>query len=225
MPEQHDVPDPFQEVRLTMVARQLAGRTIRDPLVLEAMRAVMRHLFVPAAIRASSYDDRPLPIGLGQTISQPYMVAIMTESLLLKGGEKVLEVGTGSGYQAAILAELGCTVHTIERSETLAREARLNLAAAGYGGVAVHSGDGTLGLKDEAPFRAIIVTAGGPVVPEPLTAQLDPDGGVLVIPVGGRGVQELLRVTRNGEKFRTEELGGCRFVPLVGECGWQLPSS
>ncbi len=208
-----------------MVARQLAGRTIRDPLVLEAMRAVMRHLFVPAAIRASSYDDRPLPIGEGQTISQPYMVAIMTESLLLKGGEKVLEVGTGSGYQAAILAELGCTVHTIERSETLAREARLNLAAAGYGGVTVHSGDGTLGLKDEAPFRAIIVTAGGPVVPEPLTAQLDPDGGVLVIPVGGRGVQELLRVTRNGEKFRTEELGGCRFVPLVGECGWQLPDS
>jgi protein-L-isoaspartate(D-aspartate) O-methyltransferase len=226
MAEVPDLPDVTEAelrmkgLRLSMVAYQLERRGIRDPLVLDAMRRVARHLFVPASLRAESYEDMPLPIGEGQTISQPYMVALMTEAMLLTGGEKVLEVGTGSGYQAAILAEIGCKVHTMERNETLAAAAQRRLAGAGYADIEVHVGDGTLGLAEHAPFEAIVVTAGGPVIPAPLTAQLAADGGVLVIPVGTRGIQELMRVTRSGEEFRSEALGGCRFVPLVGECGW-----
>lgn len=215
-----DAEPDWASLRAEMVRRQLRGRGIRDARVLEAMGRVPRHAFVPEGQRGMAYDDTPLPIGQGQTISQPYMVALMTEALGLAGGGKVLEVGTGSGYQAAVLAELGCQVHTVEREPLLARAAARRLAALGYDAVRVHEGDGTLGLPGEAPFRGIVVTAGGPRVPEALKAQLDPDGGVLVIPVGDRGYQELVRITRRGEGFREENLGGCRFVPLVGEEGW-----
>jgi protein-L-isoaspartate(D-aspartate) O-methyltransferase len=210
----------WDRLREEMVRRQLRERGIRDPLVLRAMGRVPRHEFVSGGHRAMAYDDTPLSIGAGQTISQPYMVALMTEALLLQGREKVMEVGTGSGYQAAVLAEMGCTVHTIERDPGLAREAAARLAAMGYSGVRVHLGDGTLGLAEEAPFRGIVVTAGGPRVPESLRGQLDPEGGVLVIPVGDRGYQELVRVTLRGGRFTQENLGGCRFVPLLGEEGW-----
>ncbi|MEW6487527.1 MAG: protein-L-isoaspartate(D-aspartate) O-methyltransferase [Thermodesulfobacteriota bacterium] len=211
---------PWDDLRREMVRRQLRARGIRDARVLEAMGRVPRHAFVSEGQRGMAYDDTPLPIGQGQTISQPYMVALMTEALGLGAGGKVLEVGTGSGYQAAVLAEMGCEVHTVEREPALAREAARRLAALGYGAVRVHEGDGTLGLPGEAPFRGIVVTAGGPRVPGALKAQLDPDGGVLVIPVGDRGYQELVRVTRRGGSYREENLGGCRFVPLVGEEGW-----
>jgi len=207
-------------LRRAMVERQIMARGIRDPRVLQAMGRVERHLFVPPEHRGEAYDDTPLPIGEGQTISQPYMVALMTECLGLAGGERVLEVGTGSGYQAAVLAALGATVHTIERSASLARRARIALDAAGCPEVAVHVGDGTLGLPEFAPYRGILVTAGGPRVPPPLKEQLDPQGGVLVIPVGDTAIQELLRVTRHGERYEEERFGGCRFVPLVGEEGW-----
>ncbi len=211
----------YERLRRMMVEHQIRARGIRDPLVLEAFLRVPRHEFVPENLRSMAYDDTPLPIGRGQTISQPFMVALMTEALGIRGGEKVLEVGTGSGYQAAILAEMGCDVHTVEREPELAREAMKRLARLGYRGVKVHVGDGTLGLPEEAPFQAILVTAGGPRVPESLKEQLDPQGGVLVIPVGERGFQELLRVTRRGNRFSTENLGGCRFVPLIGEEGWR----
>jgi protein-L-isoaspartate(D-aspartate) O-methyltransferase len=203
-----------------MVERQLAARGIRDERVLAAMGRVERHRFVPETIREEAYEDSPLPIGEGQTISQPFMVALMTEALLLKGGEKVLEVGTGSGYQAAVLAEMGCEVHTIERNPVLAARSRAVLEELGYRSVRVHEGDGTLGRPEEAPFRGIVVTAGGPRVPDSLLAELDPSGGVLVIPVGNQAIQELVRVIRRGERFKEEDLGGCRFVPLVGKEGW-----
>ncbi len=211
----------YERLRRLMVEHQIRARGVRDPLVLEAFLRVPRHEFVPENLRSMAYDDTPLPIGRGQTISQPYMVALMTEALGIRGGEKVLEVGTGSGYQAAILAEMGCEVHTVEREPDLAREAMRRLARLGYRTVKVHVGDGTLGLPEEAPFQAILVTAGGPRVPESLKEQLDPEGGVLVIPVGERGYQELMRVTRRGNRFSTENLGGCRFVPLIGEEGWR----
>ena len=202
-----------------MVRRQLEARGIVDPGVLRAFRLVPRHEFVPSSQQHMAYEDTPLPIGRDQTISQPYMVAIMTEALRLRGGERVLEVGTGSGYQAAILAEMGCEVHTVERDPELADEAEGRLLRLGYRGVKVHRGDGTLGLPDQAPFQGVVVTAGGPRVPASLQEQLGA-GGVLVIPVGDRGSQDLLRVTRTRDGFREENLGGCRFVPLVGEEGW-----
>lgn len=208
-------------LRRLMVERQIAARGIRDERVLAAMGRVERHRFVPEAVRGESYEDSPLPIGEGQTISQPFMVALMTEALLLEGGEKVLEVGTGSGYQAAVLAEMGCEVHTIERNPVLAARSRAVLEELGYRSVRVHEGDGTLGRPEEAPFRGIVVTAGGPRVPDSLLHQLDADGGVLVIPVGNQAMQELMRVIRKGERFDEEDLGGCRFVPLVGEEGWK----
>jgi protein-L-isoaspartate(D-aspartate) O-methyltransferase len=210
----------WAKLRDNMVRDQLAARGMRDPLVLETMGRVPRHEFVPENVRSMAYDDSPLPVGQGQTISQPYMVALMTEALGLRAGDNVLEVGTGTGYQAAILAEMGCEVHTIERDGVLAREAIDRLARLGYGAVHVHQGDGTLGLPEKAPFRGVVVTAGGPRIPESLKSQLDPDGGVLVIPVGERGYQELRRVVRKGNRFTEEDLGGCRFVPLVGEEGW-----
>ncbi len=210
----------WDRLREEMVQEQLRARGIRDARVLRALGRVPRHEFVPRAQRAMAYDDTPLPIGQGQTISQPYMVALMTEALATRDGDKVLEVGTGSGYQAAVLAELGCEVFTIERDPFLAEEARERLARLGYGAVAVCQGDGTLGLPAEAPFRGILVTAGGPRVPGSLKEQLDPAGGILVIPVGDRGLQELVRVTRGGDRFTQESLGGCRFVPLLGEEGW-----
>ncbi|MBI5439827.1 MAG: protein-L-isoaspartate(D-aspartate) O-methyltransferase [Deltaproteobacteria bacterium] len=210
----------WKRLREMMVRRQIRDRGVADPRVLEAMARVERHRFVPENVQDSAYDDTPLPIGYGQTISQPLMVALMTEALRLRGGEKVLEVGTGSGYQAAVLAEIGCTVFTVERDPVLAENARTRLRELGYGSVYVSHGDGTLGLPDEAPFQGIIVTAGGPRVPESLKAQLDPRGGTLVIPVGEMGYQELLRIRRDGETYRDENLGGCRFVRLVGHEGW-----
>ena len=174
-------------LRRLMVERQIAARGIRDERVLAAMGRVERHRFVPESIRGESYEDSPLPIGEGQTISQPFMVALMTEALLLEGGEKVLEVGTGSGYQAAVLAEMGCEVHTIERNPVLAARSRAVLEELGYRSVRVHEGDGTLGRPEEAPFRGIVVTAGGPRVPDSLLAQLDADGGRARHPGGQSG--------------------------------------
>ncbi len=202
-----------------MVETQIARRGIRDPRVLEAMRRVPRHRFVPPDQADAAYQDRPLPIGLGQTISQPYMVALMTECLQLTGDENVLEVGAGSGYQAALLAELARQVTSVERHALLAEHARQVLAELGYANVTVVVGDGTLGWPAHAPYDAIIVTAGAPRVPQALKDQLA-DGGRLVIPVGSGGFQSLLRITRQGARFKEEDFGGCVFVPLIGAQGW-----
>lgn len=211
----------YENLRERMVSRQIAGRGVRSELVLDAMRKVPRERFLPKGQGVFAYDDSPLPIGDGQTISQPYVVAYMTESLGLVGGEKVLEIGTGCGYQAAVLAEIAAEVYTIERIEGLAKMAAANLEDLGYRNVEVRHGDGTLGWPEQAPFDGIIVTAGGPKVPETLQQQLKV-GGRLVIPVGGtRSYQEVVRVTRTDEDdFRTETLLPVRFVPLVGAEGW-----
>jgi len=202
-----------------MVKDQLISRGIKDKRVLAAMEKVPRHLFVPAHLQSSAYDDMAMPIGEGQTISQPYMVAIMTELLELKGTEKVLEVGTGSGYQAAILSELASVVITVERVKTLADKAQEHLKELGYNNVRVVSGDGTEGCTAEAPFDGIIVTAGCPDIPQPLIDQLK-DGGRLVIPVGDRYSQILTRVIKKGNKIEKEYSIGCVFVPLIGKYGW-----
>ena len=203
-----------------MVRHQLAARGIRDERLLEAMGKVPRHLFVPPEYVAEAYADAPLPIGGGQTISQPFMVAWMTELLALTGREKVLEVGTGSGYQAAILSLLADKVISIERSPGIAAEARKRLRRLGYGNVEVIEGDGSKGYPQEAPYDGIIVTAGAPDIPSPLTEQLA-DGGRLVIPVGRSGNQILVLAQRQGDKVKTRELGSCAFVPLVGRYGWR----
>ncbi len=208
----------FQQQREMMVKEQLVARGICDTRVLEAFRKVQRELFVPENLRDCAYEDGPLPIGEGQTISQPYMVALMTEALRLKGGEKVLEIGTGSGYQAAILCELGCQVYSVERLESLAERAREILKKCGYE-FCLRVGDGTDGWKEFAPYDAIVVTAAGPKIPESLLAQLK-DGGRLVMPVGDRFIQDLILVTRQGKTFHQENLGGCQFVPLKGKEGW-----
>jgi len=205
--------------RLEMVEHQIQARGVKDPLVLAAMRKVPRHLFVPKEYEESAYDDRPLPIGHGQTISQPYMVASMTEALKLEGGEKVLEVGAGSGYQAAILAEIADRVVSIERVADLASKAASILENLGYSNVKVVVGDGTKGYEPDAPYDAIIVTAGAPEVPPPLVEQLN-DGGRLVIPVGNSFQQTLKKVTKRGNKTKVEDLEPCVFVPLIGEYGW-----
>jgi protein-L-isoaspartate(D-aspartate) O-methyltransferase len=202
-----------------MVEEQLRARGIADERVLAAMGRVPRELFVPEAYRRAAYDDAALPIGEGQTISQPYMVARICEVLALRGEERVLDVGTGSGYQAAVLAELAGEVHTIERLPALAERARQALAAAGYGRVRVHVGDGTLGLPEYAPFAAIAVAAAAPMVPPSLYAQLEP-AGRLVVPVGGRGGQELQLVVRSPEGPAVLRSVPCRFVPLVGAEGF-----
>ena len=217
---QSDASDYYQKLRDSMVAEQLAARGIADQRVLEAMRRVPRHLFVPPERRERAYDDSPLPLGDGQTISQPYMVAWMTELLRLEGHEKVLEVGTGSGYQAAILGLLARQVYSIERIERLAVEARTRLEKLGFKNIEVVVGDGSKGLKKQAPFDAIIVTAGSPGVPQALLEQLT-DGGRLVIPVGPSSMQMLTVVTRKGDGFKTNEVGSCVFVPLVGMYGWK----
>jgi protein-L-isoaspartate(D-aspartate) O-methyltransferase len=210
----------FSIARRRMIEEQVIGRGVKDPRVIEAMTKVPRHLFVPEALAAQAYSDFPLPIGERQTISQPYMVALMSEALLLKGGEKVLEVGTGSGYQAAVLALLARQVFSLERIPALARQARRTLDACGYARVNVRVTDGTFGWDEEAPFEGIMVTAGAPSVPQPYLRQLAL-GGRLLIPVGDRNAQVLVRVTRTGERnFREERLVGCRFVPLVGGHGW-----
>ena len=202
-----------------MVEEQLIPRGIHSPQVLDAMRKVPRHLFVDEALWAQAYEDHPLPIGEGQTISQPYMVAIMSDAVGLTGTEKVLEIGTGSGYQTALLAKLCDWVYSIERLDRISRRAQRVLEKLGIFNVNLKVGDGTKGWPDQAPFDAIMVTAGAPVAPDPLKAQLA-QGGRLVVPVGDRFTQELLRITRKGDEFITEHLGGCRFVDLIGEHGW-----
>jgi protein-L-isoaspartate(D-aspartate) O-methyltransferase len=211
----------YHLARQQMVERQLKGRGIRDHRVLEAMNRVPRHFFVDEALAHAAYGDGPLPIGEQQTISQPYIVAQMTEALELTGREHVLEVGTGSGYQAAVLAELGYRVYTIERHRSLQARARQILDRIGYRNILFKLGDGTAGWPEQAPFEAIIVTAGGPRVPEPLLEQLAP-GGRLVVPTGAtRESQILLKVTKSEQGRVTQTtLSGCRFVDLVGEHGW-----
>lgn len=202
-----------------MVAQQLRGRDVEDERVLAAMERVPRELFVSQDQRGRAYDDAALPIGAGQTISQPYMVARICEALALRGNERVLDVGTGSGYQAAVLAELAVEVDTIERIPELAEHARANLAAAGYERVRVHVGDGTRGLPERAPFAAIAVAAAAPELPRTLYEQLEARGR-LVVPVGKRGVQYLEVVVRSPEGPAVVRSVPCRFVPLVGEEGF-----
>jgi protein-L-isoaspartate(D-aspartate) O-methyltransferase len=211
----------FSIARRNMVEKHLKARGIRDALVLDAMSQVPRHLFVENALESQAYSDFPLPIGEGQTISQPYMVALMTETLGLKGSEKVLEIGTGSGYQAAVLARIAARVYSIERNVRLARRARSIFDRTGIRNVVVKVGDGCLGWEEEAPFDAIIVTAGAPAVVDTLKQQLS-CGGRLVIPVGPGREQVLMRFTRLGEAdFLEEDIVRCRFVPLVGQFGWK----
>ncbi len=212
----------FAEQRLSMVAEQIRERGVGSPRLLEAMLAVPRHLFVPEEYMAGAYTDQPLPIGEGQTISQPFMVAAMTEALELSGSERVLEVGTGSGYQAAVLSLLAAEVYTVESHASLALAARRRLARLEYLNVHVHTGDGTLGLPAAAPFDAIVVTAAAPGVPPPLVEQLA-EGGRLVIPVGHSDQQELLQVRKTGGQTTSRVLHYCRFVPLVGRYGWRQP--
>jgi protein-L-isoaspartate(D-aspartate) O-methyltransferase len=211
--------EQLSEARRRMVEGQLRGRDIVDERVLDAMERVPRELFIPAGERPRAYDDVALPIGHGQTISQPYMVARICEVLALRGDERVLDVGTGSGYQAAVLAELAGEVHTIERIPELAEQARANLAAAGYDRVDVHIGDGTLGLPEHAPYDAIAVAAAAPGLPQQLYEQLETRGR-LAIPVGGRWGQRLELVIRSPEGPAVVRSVPCRFVPLVGEEGF-----
>jgi protein-L-isoaspartate(D-aspartate) O-methyltransferase len=210
----------FDLERQRMVQEQLVRRDIRDQRLVEAMRKVPRHCFVPSEYRSMAYSDGPLPIGRGQTISQPYIVALMTQSLLLKGDENVLEVGTGSGYQAAVLSYLARQVHTVERHAELADNAAGIFRALGMDNIQVHIGDGSLGLPDFAPFQAILVTAAAPEAPRPLFEQLD-EGGYLVIPVGGRGTQYLERWQRHGASFEQDVGVPVAFVPLRGKYGWK----
>jgi len=203
-----------------MVERQLRKRGIRDERVLAAMLSVPRHEFVPAEFAAEAYSDRPLPIGHGQTISQPFMVAAMTEALQLSGGERVLEIGAGSGYQAAVLSLLAREVHTVEMHEELAVDSAKRLQRLGYANVQAHVGDGTLGWPEEAPFDAIVVTAAAPEIPPPLPAQLT-NGGRLVIPVGTADEQRLLFAEKRNTVLSARPLYHCRFVPLLGQYGWK----
>ena len=198
---------------------QLRAKGIKDTHVLDAIGKVPRELFLSDALTHNAYEDSAIPIGEGQTISQPYTVAYMTEALALKPGEKVLEIGTGSGYQAAVLAELGVRVYTIERHISLLEEARKRLDKLGYH-VVSRAGDGTRGWEQYAPFDAILVTAGAPDVPESLTKQLNPNGGRLLIPIGGRVNQRMYMIRRNGDEFAGEELLNFSFVPLIGKEGW-----
>ncbi len=210
----------FQELREFMVNTQLISRGIKDERVLNAMRKVPRHLFVDESIQYKVYDDMALPIGEGQTISQPYMVAIMTELLELKGNEKVLEIGTGSGYQAAILAELSKEVYTIERVDVLAQNAEERFHSLGYTNIHVKAGDGTLGWPEEAPFDRIIITAATPKIPDVLMEQLSEEG-IIIAPVGERFSQQLLKRTKSSGQYSDEYHTPCIFVPLIGKYGWE----
>jgi len=203
-----------------LLERELRPAGITDERVLSAMRKVRREKFIPDSLRDRAYGNYPLPIGENQTISQPYIVALMTQALSIKSNDKILEIGTGSGYQAAILAELASIVYTIERLETLSNRARTNLYSQGYNNIYLIVGDGTKGLEEYAPYDKIMVTAAAPHVPEPLLSQLA-NGGKLVIPVGNRFVQDLQLVEKaqNGRIYKSS-LGGCRFVPLIGDEGW-----
>ena len=202
-----------------MVETQIIARGISDPMVIQSMNQVPRHLFVSEAMAESAYGDFPLPIGEGQTISQPFIIAEMTQSLTLTGQERVLEIGTGSGYQAAVLSRIVYKVYTIERNNTLYLQTRKLFDRLKYHNIVTRYSDGTQGWKAESPFDAIIVTAGGNQIPEPLVNQLA-EGGRLVMPVGGLHSQELLRVEKTSTGIRTVNLGSCRFVKLIGEHGW-----
>jgi protein-L-isoaspartate(D-aspartate) O-methyltransferase len=212
--------DPYHQERQEMVEYQIRARGVSDPRVLAAMRRIPRHLFVPPGYEGAAYQDRPLPIGEGQTISQPYIVAVMTELLNLAPQDRVLEIGTGSGYQAALLAVLVEEVMSIERLESVAEQARKNLARAGIFNVRIIVGDGTKGYPLEAPYDAILVTAATPKVPEPLIDQLA-EGGRLVAPVGPRDCQDLLRLVKREGSVESTAFGGVCFVPLIGQFGWQ----
>lgn len=218
MPESNE----FAPQRAEMVEKQLRRRGIEDNCVLGAMLAVPRHEFVPQELRARAYEDVPLPIGSGQTISQPYIVAAMTAALRLQPTDRALEIGAGWGYQAAVLSLLAKGVFTIERRSELASAASEKLERLGYVNVHVHCGDGTLGLPEFAPFDAILVAAAAPAPPQPLLAQLA-EGGRLIIPVGDADNQELQLIEKRGGIFSTKTMEGCRFVPLVGHHAWQKP--
>jgi protein-L-isoaspartate(D-aspartate) O-methyltransferase len=220
IPSSDTTPDPHQGDRIRMVQEQIERRGVSDPLVLEAMRRVPRHLFVPPDLRDRAYDDKPLPIGSGQTISQPFIVAYMTEAARVRQGDRVLEIGAGSGYQAAILAAVGARVFSLEILPEVADATRAALQAARIAGVEVRTGDGYHGWPEEAPFDAILVTAAPETTPEPLVGQLA-EGGRLIVPVGA-GSQELLRLTRTASGLLRESLLPVRFVPMTGqarECG------
>jgi protein-L-isoaspartate(D-aspartate) O-methyltransferase len=215
--------DRYKKQRSRMVETQIKSRGISDSRVLRAMENVPRHLFIDEGLIDQAYNDSPLPIGEKQTISQPYIVALMTQALELNGKERVLEIGTGSGYQTAILASLAERVFSIERIAPLAVKARKILDRLNYYNVAIRVGDGSYGWKEEAPFDAIITTAAAPEIPQYLVEQLAV-GGRLVVPIGGRDVQTLYKLTRlieNPQEIRKEDLGGCRFVSLIGESGWK----
>ena len=212
--------DDFALARERMVKDQLRARGIRDEGVLQVMGKIPRHLFIEEALADEAYDDHPVPIGEKQTISQPYIVALMTEALELTGKENTLEIGTGSGYQTAILAELSNSVYTIDRIESLLLNARKILAQLGYDNIVFKVFDGTMGWEDYSPFDAIMVTAGSPSLPRPLLDQLA-DNGRMIIPVGDRHTQELIKVIRRGKRLEQESLGGCRFVNLIGVHGWR----
>ena len=209
----------YTDERLNMVDVQLAHRGIKDKRVLDTIIKVPRHLFVPSEIVSVAYADQPLSIGESQTISQPYMVALMSECLRLSGGEKILELGTGSGYQTAILAELGSFVYTIEKINTLSIGAQRTLEHLGYENIKFKVGDGTVGWAKNAPYDRIIVTAGAPGISKVLIDQLS-EGGRMVIPVGNSFSQELVVVSKINRKIKTENICGCMFVPLIGEYGW-----
>ena len=210
----------YERQRKEMVRHQIEARGITDPLVLTAFRTVPRHLFVSEALRDQAYGDYPLPIGEQQTISQPYIVAEMTQALELHKDDRVLEIGTGSGYQAAILAEIIYRVYTIERIRSLYIQTRKLLDKLHYHNIIMRCSDGTAGWKDESPFNAIIVTAGAPDVPEKLLEQLA-EGGRMVVPVGNQHSQDLIKVVKDKRGIHKSNLGGCRFVKLIGEHGWK----
>jgi protein-L-isoaspartate(D-aspartate) O-methyltransferase len=211
--------------RELMVQEQLIKRGITDPRVLEAMRGVPRHEFLPRRIRQVAYLDGALPIGRKQTISQPYVVALMSQMLQLTGNERVLEVGTGSGYQTAVLCELADEVVTLERHPLLAGRAGDTLERLGYENVEVHIGDGSQGLPDMAPYDAIIVTAAAPALPEPLRLQMDPEGGRMVLPIGSDALQRLEIIRRDGDQWNMERTVKVRFVPLIGRHGFRTETS
>jgi protein-L-isoaspartate(D-aspartate) O-methyltransferase len=212
--------DPYLELRQAMVQTQLQKRGVKDERILRAMAAVPRHEFVPVQSRDLAYADEPLAIGGGQTISQPYIVAAMTEALRLSGSERVLEIGTGCGYQAAVLSLLSREVYSVECRAELARSAAERLQRLGFQNVHVHCGDGSQGLKEFAPYDAILVAAAAPSLPKPLLEQLN-EGGRIIAPVGTEEHQQLLLLTREGSDYIPQQLEACRFVPLLGRYGWK----
>ena len=220
MDQPKDDVDRYAGARNAMVDGQIAGREIHDPRIIRAFRAVPRHVFLPTGLRYEAYEDHPVMIGEGQTISQPYIVALMIDRLALSGGERVLEIGTGSGYQTALLRELAAEVYTIERIPLLADRARAALESLGYDDIHYATGDGSLGWAGDIQFDAIVVSAGAPQAPDALKRQLR-DGGRLVVPVGGESLQELVVVRREGDAFKTGNVCSCVFVKLYGAQGWR----